>query len=263
VDAAWDDTLHLTADMMVLQAGVPDAAALLAEVAPPALAHATAPRVRPWRGLALAAAAHALVVGLALVLIKLHMPQNPPDGTVVSVVVQSTPRGNTTLPVPVPQAKPALAPPKPVAPAQTASQPLVPPAPNGILRSAAVTLPKPTPAPQPAKLPPALVQGTQSQTQKLGAATVLATHPAQVDAGSTVIYPVQARALGEQGQVDLSIVVLPNGRPGAITIVKSSGYLVLDNAARDSVLTWHITPAEQAGRPVVSVLSYWVRFQLQ
>lgn len=221
---------------------------------PPALAYATAPAVRPWRGFGIAGGLHLIIVGVVLVFIRLHMPLPPPDGPVISVVVETTPRGNTAAPVTQLHVMPPPPAPRPL------PQPPLP------VRATGPVPIRRTPPPvlaQKVELPPAMSQGTNLPDQKVGSVVVGATHPARPDAGSTVFYSALSRELGEQGEVRLNVQVLPDGRPGRVTVVTGSGYPRLDHDARNSVLTWHFQPALKGGVPVSSVLSYWVRFVLQ
>jgi len=63
-------------------------------------------------------------------------------------------------------------------------------------------------------------------------------------------YPMVARRMGLQGRVMLSVEVLANGLCGQINIQKSSGYAMLDNAALETVKSWHFIPARQGGQKV-------------
>jgi periplasmic protein TonB len=221
---------------------------------PPTLGYATAPAVRPLRGFGIAGGLHLIIVGVVLVLIRLHMPLPPPDGPVISVVVETTPRGNTAAPVTQLHVMPP--PPAPRSLPQ-------PPLPMRATGSAPIRQTPPPVLSQKTELPPAMSQGASLPGQKVGSVVVGATHPARPDAGSTVFYSALSRELGEQGEVRLNVQVLPNGRPGRVTVVKGSGYPRLDRDARNSVLTWQFHPAMKSGMPVSSVLSYWVRFVLQ
>ena len=53
--------------------------------------------------------------------------------------------------------------------------------------------------------------------------------------GEAVVYPQSARQKRLQGRIELRLQVLNNGRLNQITITKSSGYRVLDEAARDAL----------------------------
>ena len=225
-------------------------------VLPPTQAYATAPSVRLWRGVGFAGSLHLIIVGVVLALIRLHMPLPPPDGPVISVVVETTPQGKTAAPVTQPHMMPSSPAPQP---------PLQPPL--ALRATSSVPVPQALPSrsafPRQVNAPPAISQGTNRPGQKVGSVVVRATHPARPAAGSTVFYSELSRELGEQGEVRLNVQVLPNGKPGRVIVVKGSGYPRLDRDARNSVLTWHFQPALKNGVPVSSVLSYWVRFVLQ
>ncbi|MCD8553572.1 TonB family protein [Seleniivibrio sp.] len=51
-----------------------------------------------------------------------------------------------------------------------------------------------------------------------------------------LIYPRQAKMMGLKGVTDLRFRILKNGSVEKITVYKSSGYTILDDAARDAVL---------------------------
>lgn len=227
---------------------------------PPTQAYATTPAIRLWRGVAIAAGLHLAAVGAALVLLKWHMPLPPPAGPVISVVVETMPQGNTTQAVTQPQ----MAPPHPVQPVTPMRQ-VQPPLPMMPSTSKPEALPLPVPPappppPAPAQKiaqPPALVRGIKAPEHKVGTELVAANRPAQADASNAVpAYSVLERQLGEQGRVNLKVLVLPSGQPGRVTIVTSSGYRRLDNTARDALLTWHFQPALKNGVPVASIISY-------
>ena len=65
-------------------------------------------------------------------------------------------------------------------------------------------------------------------------------------------YPMTAALEGEQGAVILLIHVSPDGLVNGVDVVRSSGFSVLDRAARDAVLTWHFLPSVRDGQAVPS-----------
>jgi periplasmic protein TonB len=69
------------------------------------------------------------------------------------------------------------------------------------------------------------------------------------------IYPMDAAIAGEHGTVILQIHVSPSGRAEGVEIVQSSGYALLDRAARDAVKTWRFLPAVKDGRTIESDMS--------
>lgn len=62
-------------------------------------------------------------------------------------------------------------------------------------------------------------------------------------------YPIQAVRQHVQGTVILKVLVGPDGRPQDITVQKSSGSRLLDNAAIDAVKTWMFNPGSKDGKP--------------
>jgi protein TonB len=79
-----------------------------------------------------------------------------------------------------------------------------------------------------------------------------------------VEYPRLARREEWEGTVILRAQVLPNGRVGAITVQKSSGHSVLDDAALSAAKNnGYFVPATQAGVPVAGMVTFPVQFKLQ
>jgi protein TonB len=76
-------------------------------------------------------------------------------------------------------------------------------------------------------------------------------------------YPEESRAAREQGVVILQVEVTATGEPASLSILKSSGYFRLDQAARRAVQRWKFHPAMTAGIPVSSEADVPVRFKLQ
>lgn len=76
-------------------------------------------------------------------------------------------------------------------------------------------------------------------------------------------YPQAARQAGEQGVVTLRVLVMRTGVPSRVEIEKSSGYTLLDTAARDAVWGWRFVPGRQGTDPVEQWLQVPVRFRLE
>ncbi len=75
-------------------------------------------------------------------------------------------------------------------------------------------------------------------------------------------YSDEARKAKYQGDVLLSVVVLPNGKASDIEVIKSPG-MGLDQKAIDAVKTWQFKPANGPdGKPVKARVSVIVTFQL-
>ncbi|HEY1931634.1 MAG TPA: TonB family protein [Acetobacteraceae bacterium] len=65
-------------------------------------------------------------------------------------------------------------------------------------------------------------------------------------------YPDEAVLHGEQGAVVLLVHVRPDGLVAGVEVARSSGYRTLDDAARETVRTWHFLPSVQDGQPVAA-----------
>jgi protein TonB len=111
-----------------------------------------------------------------------------------------------------------------------------------------------TPAPIPAPGNTAAAPGSQRFTAAL---------PLPGNVNPPPAYPAEAIAHGEQGEVLLSIHVLPTGRPDFVAVTQSSGYRILDQAAADAVMAWRFRPASLGGKAVPQVIPYLIRFDLQ
>jgi protein TonB len=78
------------------------------------------------------------------------------------------------------------------------------------------------------------------------------------------VYPSSARQAGLEGTVILKVQILANGRPGEITVSRSSGHAVLDEAAITAIGKWHFMPAKDraSGQTVACTTTLPVSFRL-
>lgn len=76
-------------------------------------------------------------------------------------------------------------------------------------------------------------------------------------------YPLAARLSRHEGLVILSVPISEEGRPGDISIEKSSGDAALDRAAITTVKTWLFHPARMKGIPIAVQVSVPVMFRLR
>lgn len=138
---------------------------------------------------------------------------------------------------------------------------LVAKAPAAVPQEAVAPLPpveehKPEPEPEPEKQ---VVKETE---------TVAAAKPAQMPSGPVTLsselsvscpdlrspsYPALSRRLGEEGKLMLRVELDESGHISQASVVESSGYSRLDNAALSVVKTWRCRPAIRDGRAVPSV----------
>jgi protein TonB len=248
--------------------------------APTYLTHITVPVFRRGRALSVAVAVHVVAV-LVLVLMFHHRFRTiEPDEATVALVIEPSPYVGTGQTVITPVTKPT---PRPV---QTKPAPpkaeKATPAPSNASQSGpqaavvahAAMLPLPAPPAPPAPTPQQVAAPRPSpapmphlgNNQPAGYGLVVDTKiiPARPDARINMppAYPPDALGRGEQGRVLLSIQVAPSGRASAVLVVSSSGYAILDDAARDAVLGWRFLPADLRGKPVWSTLLLPVRFQI-
>lgn len=79
----------------------------------------------------------------------------------------------------------------------------------------------------------------------------------------TPAYPTMARRRGYQGTVLLNVLVAADGTVQSVTMGQSSGYPMLDQAARKSVVAWAFKPGTRGGRAVEMWVRVPVRFTLQ
>jgi protein TonB len=78
-------------------------------------------------------------------------------------------------------------------------------------------------------------------------------------------YPEEARQAGVQGTVVLKIQIIENGRAGQVTVYRSSGSSLLDDAAIAVVRKWRFTPARErdSGEAIVCYTKMPVVFKLR
>lgn len=76
------------------------------------------------------------------------------------------------------------------------------------------------------------------------------------------VYPTEARAEGLEGRVLLRVNVSDTGTVTYASILQSSGYEILDNAAVASVTKWRFMPAQMNGKAVSNNIIIPVSFQL-
>ena len=140
-------------------------------------------------------------------------------------------------PVP-PKARPAKPKPVPVAKPVEPAQPSAP-----VAAPSAAPAPSPTPAPAPAK-EVAAVSGLAS----LG-------NPAPA-------YPQLALRRLWEGRVELRISVTAEGRAASVSVSRSSGHELLDDAAVETVRTWKFLPAKRGDTAVPGTATQVIDFKL-
>lgn len=115
------------------------------------------------------------------------------------------------------------------------------------------------PPPIPAGAPVNLERGLRTAA----APPASAFEPARAHRGNEApAYPDDARRKGLQGQVLLRVSVTVDGRPETVTLVESSGWAVLDDAAMIAVERWRFDPARRNGRPEPATIELPIVFRL-
>ena len=76
------------------------------------------------------------------------------------------------------------------------------------------------------------------------------------------VYPAVSRRNGEQGIATFRILVDEKGKPLEVTVLKSSGFSRLDDAAKQAIRKWTFVPPSRNGAPVRSYSRVQVRFEL-
>jgi protein TonB len=210
-------------------------------------------------------AAASLHVGLLAALIfswpaRLNpAPANPASVSLLIVAAQ-IPRHqpavrpkSTTAPTAMPAAPPVI-----IANIPNAAKPKPQPKPRAAMPRASA----PSPHSNPATPSPRGVVETKAVPQQDGEGFV-AAQPISGNVNQPPEYPRQAYDHGEQGEVLLSIHVLPNGEADSVSVTQSSGFRILDQAAANAVWKWRFEPSTLAGKPVPSVIPYRIHFNLQ
>lgn len=179
-------------------------------------------------------------------------------GTTVTPVPVAQPLALDFAPPPPPPPPPPE-PPKPrvqVAKAPTPAPAKAPPVnlpqavADGPATADSVQVAPPSPPAPPAAVPVPPAPAPEPVTEPRGFAGYKSNPPPE--------YPVQAQDRGQQGQVVLKVHVLASGKPDAVTVEKSTGFKILDDAAVKAVLSWVFDPAKRGQTPIDG----WVKVPL-
>ena len=76
------------------------------------------------------------------------------------------------------------------------------------------------------------------------------------------VYPRMALLRKQSGTVLLRVHILATGRVNAVEIIQSSGYALLDNAAKTGIADWQFSPERRNNKPVDSWSELPIRFTL-
>lgn len=121
----------------------------------------------------------------------------------------------------------------------------------------------PAPTGAPAAQPAITAKGAASATTLAPSAPgVIASAKPRYRSNPVPEYPVPSRRRREEGIVYLNVTVEPTGWPAAVSLNRSSGFPLLDQAAIDAVRRWVFEPGRAGGVPVSSQVVVPVRFFL-
>ena len=176
--------------------------------------------------------------------------------------------------------RPAITPPPPVPPPPTVTKQVVVktklPTPPPTPQLQAVANPDPAPnAPTavttpPAPLPP--IAAPTAMVETPAAAPSAPPAPSKIELPSSDAeylqnpkppYPPISKRLGEQGTVLLQILIGIDGKAQKGEIKKSSGFMRLDQAALNTVMTWRYVPGKRAGVPEAMWFTVPIAFTLE
>jgi len=76
-------------------------------------------------------------------------------------------------------------------------------------------------------------------------------------------YPPLSRRLGEQGKVQVRVLIGPDGLPQQARIHRSSGHERLDQVALKTVMQWRYVPGKRAGNPEAMWFDIPINFVLE
>ncbi len=118
-------------------------------------------------------------------------------------------------------------------------------------------------APQPTPQPKRIEKKSAPQRSSPAMASTVANVPAPVVIrNKPPFYPETARRSGWEGRVIVRVEVSSEGVPTSVTLAKSSGYGVLDQAALRSVKGWRFQPRTMGGIAMAGVVDVPVSFSL-
>jgi len=76
-------------------------------------------------------------------------------------------------------------------------------------------------------------------------------------------YPREARREGWEGTVMVRVDVKADGTVGAVEVIQSSGYAILDDSAARTLARWRFAPARLAGQAVPATVEVPITFRLR
>lgn len=211
-----------------------------------------------------------LIMDVALIQVPLEKPKAPAPMPVQDSAPKLSPK------VSLPPKKSPPAPPPKKKQAKTKSLPRVRPTPTPSPAKKPVVQESPLSAPAPltpqATRTPQPSSSTSSSSTAATAPKKAATPTAErftearyqpnYRSNPPPVYPRIARKRGWEGTVQLLIQVSPDGRPGNISVKRTSGHDALDTAAIEAARKWTFIPARRGDKPVASSVVVPIHFNL-
>jgi len=204
----------------------------------------------------------------------LAVSEEPPpvDVDLVAAAPEAAPEAAPPAPSPAPP-EPTPEPPAPEPTPQPAPEISTPPPEREMTIPKAESSPAPTHSPatarreeqrhsRPSASQSASTAGAVGATSHGGAGGALSSRVGYLS-NPKPDYPEEAKRLHEEGVVLLDVLVDANGRAGEVSVSRSSGFAVLDDAAVQAVKRWIFEPARTGGVAVSSRVKVPVRFSLE
>ncbi len=171
------------------------------------------------------------------------------------------------LPLPEPStpkiARPKPRPPRPVAaprPVPVPTEMVAQAHPAAAERAEPASAPPGPPVPQAA---PVIAMVAETAAAVTGPAPVPVVSEARFQSPpSPPVYPRRAAELGQRGVAVLRALVQPDGSTSEIVLWRSSGFVLLDDAALGAVRQWRFEPARRDGGAILAWVEIPVRFEL-
>lgn len=187
---------------------------------------------------------------------EIPRPPEPPKEIPPPPVVEKPKPAPPVEPVPIAPAPPVSAPILTSAVTQQVVAAVAPRSPNVEATSGRTTTTHPTPGPISSNA------ATNSAPSATGGETIRIHGVPAYRKRLEPIYPATARKRRQEGAVLLRVQLDAAGRVENAVIAKSSGFPLLDEAARTAVRDWEFEAAKVNSRPVPSEVEVPVRFQL-
>jgi protein TonB len=190
----------------------------------------------------------------------IHTPPKPMQDigqTVVQLTLLPSIASKASVPEPIPPE------PQPEKPLEIPIEPQVEQAFQPSLPAEPIAKPEPLPEPEPTPMEVAETAAVNSQEQDASLAENKGVSAdAQPFDAVKPIYSRISRRRGEEGTATLSIEVLASGKAGTVSVIHSSGYSRLDEAALKAARQTTFAPAKQFGRAIDSTTELAFTFRL-